>query len=85
MATDFGRPMKPFLLKFGQTNWADKFWDIWGIFGRTISTYFGTVSLLSIFTKKNLGLEFSLRVSVVRDFGRVSYAFIKLNQISMVH
>jgi hypothetical protein len=25
----------------GQTNWADKVWGIWGIFGQTISTYFG--------------------------------------------
>jgi hypothetical protein len=34
--------------------WADKFggkfWGIWGIFGRFISTYFGTVSLLSTFS-----------------------------------
>ena len=29
--------------------WADKFWGIWGIFGQTISTHFGTVSPLSIF------------------------------------
>ena len=27
----------------GQTSWADKFWGILGIFGRTISTHFGTV------------------------------------------
>ena len=33
----------------GQTNWADKFWGIWGIFGQTISTHFGTVSPLSMF------------------------------------
>ena len=26
----------------GQTNWADKFWGIWGIFGQTISTHFGS-------------------------------------------
>ena len=25
-------------------NWADKFQDIWGIFGQKISTHFGTVS-----------------------------------------
>jgi hypothetical protein len=30
----------------GQTNWADKFW---GIFGQTISTHFGTASSLSMF------------------------------------
>ena len=34
----------------GQTNWADKFWGIWGIFGQTISTHFGTVSHFSIFS-----------------------------------
>ena len=38
-----GLPM-PFSLKSiifgrGQTNWADEFWGIWGIFGRFISTY----------------------------------------------
>ena len=33
----------------GQTNWADKFWGMWGIFGRTISIYFSTVSPLSMF------------------------------------
>ena len=32
----------------GQTNWADKFWDICGIFDQTISTHFGIVSPLSI-------------------------------------
>jgi hypothetical protein len=42
-----------FLLKsgtfgLGQTNWADKFWGIWGIFGKAISTHFGTVTPLSI-------------------------------------
>jgi hypothetical protein len=46
--------MKPFSLKsrtfgLGQTNWANKFWGIWGIFGQTISTHFGTVSPLSMF------------------------------------
>jgi len=45
--------MKPFSLKSrtfgrGQTNWADKFWGIWGIFGRNMSTNFGTVSPLSM-------------------------------------
>ena len=30
--------------------WADKFRGIWGIFGRTISTHFGTVSPLSMFS-----------------------------------
>ena len=46
--------MKPFFSsKFqtfglGQTNWADKVWGIWGIFGRTISTHFGPSSMFSI-------------------------------------
>ena len=34
----------------GQTIWADKFWDIWAIFGRTISTHFATVSPLFVFS-----------------------------------
>ena len=34
----------------GQTNWADKFWGIWGIFGWTISIHFGTVIPLFIFS-----------------------------------
>ena len=35
---------------FGQTNWTDKFWSIWGIFAaRFISTHFGTVIPLSMF------------------------------------
>ena len=50
--TDYGRPilMKSQTFGLGQTNWADKFWDIWGIFGQTISTHFGTVSPLSMFS-----------------------------------
>ena len=34
--TDYGRPMKPFFIEIlnfwagGQTNWADKFWGMWG-------------------------------------------------------
>ena len=53
--TDYGCQMKLFSLKsrtygLGQTNWADKFWGIWGIFGQTISTHFGTVSPLSMFS-----------------------------------
>ena len=32
------------------TVWADKFWDILGIFSQTISTHFGTVSPLSMFS-----------------------------------
>ena len=55
-AIDYGRPMKPFfLLKsrtfgLGQTIWADKFWGIWGFFSRFISTHFGAVSPLSMFS-----------------------------------
>ena len=32
----------------GQTIWADKFWGIWGILGRFISTHFGTLTMFSI-------------------------------------
>ena len=53
--TDYGCSMKPFSSKsltFGlrQTNWAYKFWGICGIFGRFISTHFGTVSVLPMFS-----------------------------------
>ena len=53
--TDYGRPMKSFFIEIqnfwdGQTNWVDKFWGIWGIFGRTISTHFGTVSPFFMFS-----------------------------------
>jgi hypothetical protein len=53
--TDYGRPMKPFFIEIptfglGQTNWADKFWGIWGIFGQFISTHFGIGSPLSMFS-----------------------------------
>ena len=34
----------------GQTNWADKFWGIWGVFGQTISTHFGAASPLSMYS-----------------------------------
>ena len=52
--TDNGHPMKLFFIKIpnfglGQTIRADK-WDIWGIFGQFISTYFGMVSPLSMFS-----------------------------------
>ena len=42
--------LKSRTFRLGQTNWADKFWGIWGIFGQTISTHFGTVSPLSMFS-----------------------------------
>ena len=39
--------MEPFFI---ENFWADTFWGIWDIFGRFISTYFGTVSSLSMFS-----------------------------------
>ena len=43
--------MKPFFIEIQNLwAWADKFWGIWGFFGQTISTHFGTVSPLSIFS-----------------------------------
>ena len=47
--TDYERPLKSRTFGLGQTNWAYKFWGIWGIFGQTIfSTHFGTMSSLSM-------------------------------------
>jgi hypothetical protein len=42
-------PLKSRTFGLGQTNWADKFSGIWGIFSKTISTHFVTVSPLSMF------------------------------------
>jgi hypothetical protein len=47
--------MKPFFIEsrtfgLGQTNWTDKFWGIWGIFGQTISTHLRTVRPLFMFS-----------------------------------
>ena len=46
--TDYGHPERAFFRKpqtfgLGQTNWAEKYWGIWGIFGQFISTHFSTV------------------------------------------
>ena len=55
-STDYGRQIKTFFhlnpefFVHGQTNWADKFWGIWGIFGQFIRTHFGTVIPLSMFS-----------------------------------
>ena len=38
----------PKTIGLAQTIWADKFWGIWGIFGRFISTHFVAVSSLSM-------------------------------------
>jgi hypothetical protein len=42
--------LKSRTFRLGQTNWADKFWGNWGIFGQTISTHFDTVNPLSMFS-----------------------------------
>ena len=54
-STDYGHPERAFFQNFwtfwlGQTFWAEIFWGIWGIFGQNISTHFGTVSFLSMFS-----------------------------------
>jgi hypothetical protein len=43
--------MKPFFIEIQNFwAWADKFLGIWCIFGQTISTHFGIVSPLSMFS-----------------------------------
>ena len=71
--------MKPFFIEIQSFwAWADKFWDIWGIFGQTISTHFGTVSPLSMFSiiqplflQKNLNLyiTFYIHLGFRFEFG----------------
>ena len=51
--TDYGRSMKPFLLKsipfgLGQTNWANKFWGIWSIWG-VFSPFCNSECLVHVF------------------------------------
>ena len=41
---------KPQTFELRQTNWAENNWGSWGIFGQTISTHFGTVGHLSMFS-----------------------------------
>ena len=91
MTTDNGHPERAFFQKFetfglGQTIWADKFWGIWGIFSRFISTFFGTVSPLfmfhinqPLFVQKTkplypniyLGLGFKFGPQIIRDLAIV--------------
>ena len=54
-STDYGHPERPFFRKsqtfgLGQTNWNKKFGGILGIFSQFISTHFGTVSPVSMFS-----------------------------------
>ena len=37
-----------------ETNWVENNWGSWGIFGQNISTHFGTVGHLSMFSIKPL-------------------------------
>jgi hypothetical protein len=49
--TDYRCPIKPFFIEIQKFwAWADKLWGIWGIFGQIISTHFGKVSPLSMFS-----------------------------------
>ena len=50
VTTDYGRPMKAFVIKTSSNflAWADKFGGIWGILSQFIITHFGTMSPLSI-------------------------------------
>ena len=57
--TDYGRTMKPFFIEI-KTIWADKFWGIWGIFGRFISTHCPCFPLINHYLKKKLNLYFQI-------------------------
>ena len=65
----YGQPERVFLRKsqtfgLGQTNLAKKFWGIWGIFCRFISTHFGTVSPLSMFSINYFYKQLSLYIQI---------------------
>jgi hypothetical protein len=57
--TDYGRTMKPFFIEI-KTIWADKFWGIWGIFGRFISTHCPCFPLINHYLKKKLSLNMEI-------------------------
>ena len=67
---DYGRLMKPFFIEIQNFwAWADKFYGIWGNFGQTISSHFGTVSssflvhifyYLTIISTKKLSLHIQI-------------------------
>ena len=73
--------MKSQTFGLGQTIWTDIFWGIWGTFGRFISTDFGTLSPLSMFSINqplflqiyiqirniHLGLGFEFGLQRIRD------------------
>ena len=60
-----------------QTVWADKFQGIWVIFGRFISTHFGTVSPLSMFyTNQQLFLQtLSLYIQIPNFYIGLEFEF----------
>ena len=77
---DYGRPMKSFFIEtFGleQTIWADNFWGIWGIFGRFISTHFGTLRPLSmLFNNQPLFLQkLSLSIPIPNIYLGLGFEF----------
>ena len=52
----------------GQTIWADKFWDIWGIFGRFISTHFGTVCPCFLLINHYFDKKLSLYIQIANIY-----------------
>ena len=60
----------------GQTNWADKFKSISGIFVQTINTQFGTVSSLSILQYSTIiSKKLSLYIRIPNNFLRLGFEF----------
>ena len=59
----------------GQTNWADRFWGIWGIFDQSISTNVGTVSPLSMFLLINPQYVGQLRKLIIYTKSLVNATF----------
>ena len=63
---------------FGQANWAYRFWDIFGIFGQTISTHFVTVSpssMLFIIYPLFLQNKLSLYIHIPNIFMKMRLEF----------
>ena len=61
-----------------QTNWADKFWGIWGIFGQIISTHFDKVSplpMISIIQPLFLHKKLSISIHIPNIYLGLSFVF----------
>jgi hypothetical protein len=67
--------------------WADQFWGIWGIFEEFISTHFGIVSPLSLFSiNEPLFLQKKLRlyIQIPNIYLGLGFEFERIRDLAIV-